>query len=143
MPRGIREGDHVTIARPDRLRPELLGREGTAVLVGTESVLVDLEGGDRVVLLKSSLDRRIEFAREFGSEAAPDVTAANLAVARMNTAIEAAIARAKATPSSAVELLEELLPELVALVGLTGVLPAPAVPIVERIAERLAQEAAK
>lgn len=137
MPRDFREGDHVTIVR----HPELAGREGTAALVGTSSVLVDLEGGDRVVVLKSSLARRIDFGAEFGSEAAAEVTAANSAVAAMNAAVEAALARAKSTPESALELLEELLPELVALVGLAGVLPAPAVPIVERIANRLAEEA--
>lgn len=135
--RSLLSGDHVTIKHPPAERSDLLDREGTVTLTAGAIAFVRLEGETADTLCDVAwLARRLDIAQEV-ADAAPEIAAMNAAIGKAKAALRARFEQDSG--KSAIELLEDILPELVALVGLTGLLPAQAAPLVESIARKLAQ----
>lgn len=144
--RELRNGDRVNVYPPDvdaRTAPMSTAVEGVMLATGPAFSLVGfvVDGVDSVTIVRSSRIRRIfdaaAEAREFANDWQPAIAKLNTTIALASDRLDRATTSAEA--DQAIALIRSLLPELLAVIMMLGKLPPELLPVVERIADKVAQ----
>jgi hypothetical protein len=141
-----RAGDRVNVYPADvdaRTAPMQLAIEAKIVAWGPDFSLVgfdDADGDPSVSIVKSSRVRRIfdaaAEAAEFRADYQPAIAKLMTAIAVAGERIDAAAA--DGSRADVLQLVRSLLPELLTLIAMFGKLPPELLPIVNRVADKVA-----